>query len=234
MAEPPCSGQGSEAILKTENAAMEMYRFAALMLGNEAEALSLVENTVATVDVDPSPIHALPKAWFGSAFGWSAGNHASSGPGIVRGFAGRGIRLVPRGRRCGAFRNGAYRAGVGRWTRAAAGLAESVFAGAAGSFCATRGAGQQQCGYGASDQPLREAIHLDSGSGQQPVPASALLAGFFPRPLCAGDPGLAAASRVRPAHFFLRNVLARLDVTFALKSARRNPRASTTLIAGFF
>ena len=30
-----------------------MYRFAALMLGNEAEALSLVENTVATVDVDP-------------------------------------------------------------------------------------------------------------------------------------------------------------------------------------
>jgi hypothetical protein len=43
----------SEAILKTENAAVEMYRFAALMLGNEAEALSLVENTVATVDVDP-------------------------------------------------------------------------------------------------------------------------------------------------------------------------------------
>jgi hypothetical protein len=53
MAEPPCSGQGSEAILKTENAAVEMYRFAAMMLGNEAEALSLVENTVAAVDVDP-------------------------------------------------------------------------------------------------------------------------------------------------------------------------------------
>ena len=66
MAEPPCSGQGSngspvafgavvssEAILKAENAAVEMYRFAALMLGNEAEALSLVENSVATVEVDP-------------------------------------------------------------------------------------------------------------------------------------------------------------------------------------
>jgi hypothetical protein len=30
-----------------------MYRFAALMLGNEAEALSLVENTVAAVEIDP-------------------------------------------------------------------------------------------------------------------------------------------------------------------------------------
>jgi hypothetical protein len=53
MAEPPCSGQGSEAVLKAQNAAVEMYRFAALMLGNEAEALSLVENTVAAVEIDP-------------------------------------------------------------------------------------------------------------------------------------------------------------------------------------
>jgi hypothetical protein len=68
VADAPSSGQGSigapsapafgamgssEAILKTENAAVEMYRFAAMMLGNEAAALSLVENTVATVDVDP-------------------------------------------------------------------------------------------------------------------------------------------------------------------------------------
>jgi hypothetical protein len=30
-----------------------MYQFAALMLGNEAEALNLVENTVASVDIDP-------------------------------------------------------------------------------------------------------------------------------------------------------------------------------------
>jgi DNA-directed RNA polymerase specialized sigma24 family protein len=30
-----------------------MYQFAALMLGNEGEALNLVENTVAAVDVDP-------------------------------------------------------------------------------------------------------------------------------------------------------------------------------------
>jgi hypothetical protein len=53
MTEPPCSGQGSEALLKAENAAVEVYRFAALMLGNEAEALSLVENTVAAVEIDP-------------------------------------------------------------------------------------------------------------------------------------------------------------------------------------
>ena len=53
MAEAPCTGQGREAVLKAENAAVEMYRFAALMLGNENEALELVETTVAQVDIDP-------------------------------------------------------------------------------------------------------------------------------------------------------------------------------------
>ena len=51
MAEAPCSG--SEAVLTAENAAMEMYRFAALMLGSESEALRLVEDTVATFEIDP-------------------------------------------------------------------------------------------------------------------------------------------------------------------------------------
>lgn len=53
MAEGPCSGQSSEALKKAENAALEMYRFAALMLGNEAEALRLVEHTVSSVEIDP-------------------------------------------------------------------------------------------------------------------------------------------------------------------------------------
>lgn len=57
MAEAPCTSQttalGGEAVLKAENAAVEMYRFAALLLGNEAEALELVETTVAEVDIDP-------------------------------------------------------------------------------------------------------------------------------------------------------------------------------------
>jgi hypothetical protein len=53
MAEAPCSGQSTEALQKAESAAVEMYRFAALMLGNEAEALRLVENTVASVEIDP-------------------------------------------------------------------------------------------------------------------------------------------------------------------------------------
>ncbi len=53
MAEPPCAGQSSQSIVKTENEAVQMYRFAALMLGNEAEALSLVENAVAAVEIDP-------------------------------------------------------------------------------------------------------------------------------------------------------------------------------------
>lgn len=50
MAEP-CSG--SEAVVKAENAALEMYRFAALMLGSESAAVRLVEDTVAGVEVDP-------------------------------------------------------------------------------------------------------------------------------------------------------------------------------------
>lgn len=51
MADSPCTG--SEALVKAESAAIEMYRFAALMLGNEAEAVSLVESTVAGVEIDP-------------------------------------------------------------------------------------------------------------------------------------------------------------------------------------
>lgn len=38
-----------------------MYQFAALMLGDEAEALSLVETTVASVDVDPCADPAAAK-----------------------------------------------------------------------------------------------------------------------------------------------------------------------------
>ncbi|HEX3660361.1 MAG TPA: hypothetical protein VHU89_02960 [Acidobacteriaceae bacterium] len=51
--ESPCSGQSSEVLKKAENAAVEMYRFAALMLGDEAEAVRLVEDTVASVEIDP-------------------------------------------------------------------------------------------------------------------------------------------------------------------------------------
>src|SRR5579875_3729422 len=53
MAEQPCSGQASEAVLTAEHAAVAMYRFAALMLGSEVEALRLVEFTVAGVEIDP-------------------------------------------------------------------------------------------------------------------------------------------------------------------------------------
>lgn len=50
MAEP-CSG--SDAVANAENTALEMYRFAAMMLGSEAEAVRLVEDSVAMVEVDP-------------------------------------------------------------------------------------------------------------------------------------------------------------------------------------
>lgn len=43
----------SETVLTAEHAALEMYQLAALMLGSEDAALSLVESTVADVDVDP-------------------------------------------------------------------------------------------------------------------------------------------------------------------------------------
>lgn len=48
----PCSST-SEAVRSAENAAIETWRFAALMLGSEAEALRLLENTVAAVEIDP-------------------------------------------------------------------------------------------------------------------------------------------------------------------------------------
>ena len=59
MAGSPCSG--SDAVVRAESAAVEMYQFAALMLGNEAEALHLVENTVASVDIDPCADPAAAK-----------------------------------------------------------------------------------------------------------------------------------------------------------------------------
>ena len=40
-------------LLKAQDTAVELYKLAALMLGNESEALSLVESTVAQVEVDP-------------------------------------------------------------------------------------------------------------------------------------------------------------------------------------
>jgi DNA-directed RNA polymerase specialized sigma24 family protein len=63
MVEDPCSGQSSEGVLTAEHAAVEMYRFAALMLGNEAEALRLVESTVATVEIDPCADPGAAKGW---------------------------------------------------------------------------------------------------------------------------------------------------------------------------
>jgi DNA-directed RNA polymerase specialized sigma24 family protein len=51
VAGSPCAG--SDAVVRAESAALEMYQFAALMLGDEAEALNLVESTVASVEVDP-------------------------------------------------------------------------------------------------------------------------------------------------------------------------------------
>lgn len=48
----PCSST-SESVQRAENAAVETWRFAALMLGSETEALRLIESTVASVEIDP-------------------------------------------------------------------------------------------------------------------------------------------------------------------------------------
>lgn len=50
MAQGPCGG---DAVQKTETAALEMYRFAAMMLGDEAAAQRLVESSVEAVEIDP-------------------------------------------------------------------------------------------------------------------------------------------------------------------------------------
>lgn len=48
----PCNST-SESVQTAENAAIETWRVAALLLGSESEALRLIENTVASVEVDP-------------------------------------------------------------------------------------------------------------------------------------------------------------------------------------
>lgn len=48
----PCSST-SESVQRAEHAAVENWHVAALMLGSEAEALRLIENTVASVEIDP-------------------------------------------------------------------------------------------------------------------------------------------------------------------------------------
>jgi len=49
MASGDCEG----GVRKAQETAVELYQLAALMLGDEGEAASLVESTVADVDVDP-------------------------------------------------------------------------------------------------------------------------------------------------------------------------------------
>src|ERR1700751_2451815 len=46
-------GDCEGGVQKAEETAVELYQLAALMLGDEGEAASLVESTVADVDVDP-------------------------------------------------------------------------------------------------------------------------------------------------------------------------------------
>jgi len=46
-------GDCEGGVLRAQDTAVELYKLAALMLGDESEALSLVESTVAEVEVDP-------------------------------------------------------------------------------------------------------------------------------------------------------------------------------------
>jgi hypothetical protein len=49
MTDNDCTGAG----LKAQDTAVELYQLAALMLGNEGDALNLVEQTVSQVEIDP-------------------------------------------------------------------------------------------------------------------------------------------------------------------------------------
>jgi hypothetical protein len=53
MTEQGCGDGSGAGALIAEHAAFELYQIAALMLGNEAEALGLVEETIAAVEIDP-------------------------------------------------------------------------------------------------------------------------------------------------------------------------------------
>jgi len=53
MTEQDCSQAPGSSLLMAEDTAVQLFQIAALMLGNEQEAVCLVEETVAKVETDP-------------------------------------------------------------------------------------------------------------------------------------------------------------------------------------
>ena len=53
MGEQHCGGVAGTGALEAQNTAFDLFQMAALMLGNEEEAVSLVEETLANVQADP-------------------------------------------------------------------------------------------------------------------------------------------------------------------------------------
>ena len=229
VAGSPCSG--SEAVVRAENAAVEMYQFAALMLGDEAAALSLVENTVASVDVDPCADPAAAKGLVrervldGALEAMQRQDPAAFAevPAALQGGGCIEDDAVPL--------SGAEIAELVAegGPRAAARLAGTADAGAARGLCAKGSTGAEQRGYGAGDQSVREPIDLDHGSGEQCVPAGTVLAGFFPAPCHAGGPGLTGAKALQRLSHRPCYVSVTRRYWAIAESARRDGCASTTL-----
>jgi hypothetical protein len=53
MTDQDCSQAPGASLLMAEDTAVQLFQIAALMLGDEQEAVSLVEETVAQVETDP-------------------------------------------------------------------------------------------------------------------------------------------------------------------------------------
>ena len=140
MIEQDCSQAPGSSLLMAEDTAVQLFQIAALMLGDEQEAVSLVEETVAKVEVDPCAEATLAYAQarsllvqsamqrmaglYPEAFGVPAAEPADAGSCIETDDLGAAGLT---GEQFGALFSGAGRAGMREWLGRLAPALRAVF-----------------------------------------------------------------------------------------------------------
>jgi hypothetical protein len=140
MIDQDCSQAPGASLLMAEDTAVQLFQIAALMLGDEQEAVSLVEETVAKVDADPCAEATLAYAQarsllvhnavqrmaglYPEAFGVPAAEPADAGSCIETDDLGAAGLT---GEQVGALFSGAGRAGMREWLGRLAPALRAVF-----------------------------------------------------------------------------------------------------------
>jgi DNA-directed RNA polymerase specialized sigma24 family protein len=140
MNDQDCSQAPGASLLMAEDTAVQLFQIAALMLGDEEEAVSLVEETVAKVDADPCAEATLAYAQarsllvhnavqrmaglYPEAFGVPAAEPADAGSCIETDDLGAAGLT---GEQVGALFSGAGRAGMREWLGRLAPALRAVF-----------------------------------------------------------------------------------------------------------